>query len=150
MRRTRGVDEVKNLSGQWEGPDGGSSMGALCTKFTLVNINFQLSFMFIVSIQNIGLKVQIKGICLLFCMWAPLLWAGWISAFLLANFCQNLTRKIWFHTRVFLQDFQWKKWSKFARFQSKDFQIIRFSWEVPVRSKKYRKVLLFSIFVSAI
>jgi hypothetical protein len=31
-----GVDGVKNRSGQWEGPGGGSLTGALCTGYPLV------------------------------------------------------------------------------------------------------------------
>jgi hypothetical protein len=35
-----GVDWVKNRNGQWKGPGGGSSTGALCTRFTLVSKKF--------------------------------------------------------------------------------------------------------------
>jgi len=45
------------------------------------------------------------------------------------------------------KDFPWKKWTKFARFwKKKNLSIARFSLLVPVGSKKYIKVFIFSYF----
>ncbi len=69
---------------------------------------------------------------------------SWMNqCFFIGQFSSKLDKKSIISHQGFSSGFLMEKWSKFARFQSKEFQITRFLWEVSVGSEEYKRFCIF-------